>query len=312
MEQVIYLNPKSLFPTEISSNTIVGAIIQALSEISESDIKEIISEKPPFLISSAFPYAKSNGNKEHFFPKLIVEPSKIDTDLLRKAKKFKKVKFVHQTIFQDWINGEISEKELIEGIDEKYKVSNRLLMPKSLNLNFTITTIDRPHNLLNRLKSLSQEFFYSTAGYFKNAGLFFMIRYSNGSYKDKIESALRFLADRGFGGNLSIGEGEFSFKIYQGNIIGEPKDGELFTTLSLYCPTANEVGNITQGKAWYALVTRKGRSRDGIMKKSLMMFSHGSTFSRIEKDFLGKIEHVRKDPPVVEWGYAFPLRVSLK
>jgi CRISPR-associated protein Csm4 len=176
MSDIVYLKPKSLFPRSIPSDTLVGAIYYGISEIyGQESINDFIeNEEPPILISSAFPYVENNGNKIHFLPKLIVKPGKLSTDLLRKMKRFKKASFIHEEIFNDWINGRVSEGDLIEGIKDKHEVKNGLLVPKNTGLVFNIKTVDRAHNLLNRLTSKSEEFFYASSASFKNSGLFFL------------------------------------------------------------------------------------------------------------------------------------------
>lgn len=47
------------------------------------------------------------------------------------------------------------------------------------------------------------------------------------------------------------------------------------------------------------------------MKREVKMFSEGSVFPNLRKDFYGGIEPVRDNPPVVEYGFAFPVSVQV-
>lgn len=313
MSELVYLRPKSLFPGVIPSDTLVGAICYGISEIYGSkEVDEFIKkDQPSVLVTSAFPFIECNGDKIHFFPKLVVKPSMMGVDFLRQMKEFKKAVFVHQRIFNEWINGEVSEKDLIRGIGENYDIMNGTIVPKNDKLDFSIQTVERPHNQINRLNSKSEEFFYTTNTSFKGAGLFFLVRYLDRAQKEKVEGALRYLKDRGIGGNISTGFGQFDVEFDKNEVIKEPVNAEYFATLSLYLPHKNELSFFDNSGMYYGLIRREGKCRDGIMKKNILMFTHGSTFPIIEREYLGRFEYVRDDKPAVEWGFAYPVKVNL-
>jgi CRISPR-associated protein Csm4 len=103
--EIVYLKPKSLFPTNLPSNMIFGAICVAIKEIyGEDGLDQMLDlfdgENNPFVLSSAFPFVNGSDGKHHFFPKLIVEPFKEPiTNYGDHAKEFKKVRWIHQDIF---------------------------------------------------------------------------------------------------------------------------------------------------------------------------------------------------------------------
>lgn len=313
---VVHLKPKSLFPTNLSSDTIFGAICVAIKEVyGEDELDRMLDlfdgKSNPFVLSSAFPFINGSDGKHHFFPKLIVEPFKEPiTNYWDQAKKFKKVRWIHQDIFNDWINGNTTELDLIKEFDEKYRVKSGLLFPKGINLDPKLIVTDVTHNQLNRLSNRSENFFYSTGSYFKNAGLFFLIELFNKSYEPKIRSALKFLEDRGFGGDVSSGEGQFEIEGMENeSVITEPAKADAFTTLSLYSP-GSEFDSFDKRQAWYELIKIQGRCSDGVLKKSLFMLKEGSTFPSSDQKFYGKIEEVRPEPKrVVEYGIAFHIKM---
>jgi CRISPR-associated protein Csm4 len=307
----VYLRPKSPFPNTVPSDTLFGAICCGLGELYGKEKVDALlnSKEPPFLISSAFPFVDNGGKKEHFLPKLIVEPAEIDINLFDKAKEYKKAVFIHERIFNEWIRGEVSELGLIEGIGDSYRVVKGLLVPKGFDIKFDIKTADLAQNILNRLTAQSEDFFYLTKTYFLNSGLFFMIRFY-GDCKEEILAALRFLEDRGIGGDVSTGKGWFESSFGE-NRLKEPEDGGLFVTLSRYCPTKDEIERFPRERIYYELTRTRGRSRDGVIKRPLFMFKEGSTFPDLGKTFYGKIERVRENPDIIEFGYGFPIKVRM-
>ncbi|KAF5434828.1 CRISPR-associated protein Csm4 [Candidatus Methanophagaceae archaeon] len=317
MMEIVYLTPKSLFPTSLPSDTIFGAICVGLKEIYGVDeLTEILGlfndGTIPFILSSAFPFVGDSKDNHHFFPKPIVEPFEENiTDYLDHAKKFKKARYVHQSIFNDWINGCTSELDIIKAFDENYKVDSTLLIPQKMDLNFRLIVADTPHNVLNRLSNKSENFYYSTGAYYRNAGLFFLIQFLDESYRSKIMAALRFIEDRGFGGDISSGRGQFELNFVESTeLIKEPEEADAYTTLSLYSP-GNEFNSFDKNRIWYELTKIQGRSSDGRMKKSLFMFKEGSTFPLLDLEFYGGVKEVRPAPKrVVEYGLAFPVKMK--
>jgi CRISPR-associated protein Csm4 len=317
--EIVYIRPKSPFPLDLPSNKIFGAICVGIRAIyGEEELNEMLSlfhgNDIPFIISSAFPFVDGfkDRNKHHFFPKLITEPDK--TEDLDSAKKFKKVEYVDESIFNEWINGKISESTIIKVFDDRYKTKDKLLFPRGVELKFKLAVEDVPHNQLNRLSSCSENFYYSKGRYFDNAGLFFLIKFFDGKFKSKITSALKFIKDRGFGGDISSGEGQFEIEIISEmkstEMIDEPDEADTFTTLSRYSPT-DEFNSFDKDRIWYELVKIRGRCGDGITKKSLLMLKEGSTFPIIDREFYGKVREVRSDPRrTVEYGISFPIKVK--
>ena len=126
----------------------------------------------------------------------------------------------------------------------------------------------------------------------------------------KIRSALKFLEDRGFGGDVSSGQGQFEVEgMENGRVITEPAEANGFTILSLYSPSS-EFDSFDKSQVWYELMKVQGRCKNGEMKKSLFMLKEGSTFPSSDQKFYGKIEEVRPEPKrVVEYGIAFPIKM---
>ncbi|MDI6916955.1 MAG: hypothetical protein QMC80_04070 [Thermoplasmatales archaeon] len=77
--KVVYLEPRTSFiGSRIHSDTLFGAICWSIRQIYDKETLENILEKfkngkPPFLLSSTYPYI-GNGEKKHFLPKPIQKP----------------------------------------------------------------------------------------------------------------------------------------------------------------------------------------------------------------------------------------------
>lgn len=305
---IIYLEPKSLFQP-LSSDTLYGAICSAFSDIYEdfNDKLDLLKKTPPFLISSAFPFV---GTKDvaHFFPKPIDTPPEFEnTTVWENMKKLKKVKYVHESIFNKWINGEVNEAYLARNIDN-YRIEYELLYPKDFDLDFVIESRDIPRNSINRRSQLT-DIFYSSGNYYKNAGLFFVVRFMNKEneqkYRKVLSGAVKFLRDRGFGGDVSAGKGHFEIMGFADKeILRQPETGNRFISLSSYHPTEDEIKAYKERKElWYDIFTKRGRGFDGKIRKKITFFTEGSTFPDLNKEIYGEVIPV--DDRAVEFGYAF-------
>ncbi len=309
---IIYIEPKSSFQF-LSSDTLYGAICSAICTLYKDfdQILEQLKTSPPFLISSAFPFV-GEKNVDHFFPKPIEMLRKLDNVKNEEwMKKIKKAKYIHESIFNKWINGEINEGDIIEN-DNVYKIEAGLIYPGKSELKFKIKSIDIPKNSLNRLSLLS-DIFYSSGNSFENAGLFFIIRFTKKEYEknysDIIQSAMKFLSDRGFGGDISSGKGHFEIKcIDDSEIILPPEKGERFISLSCYHPTSDEIkAYMEKENLWYDILIRRSRGADGRTRKQVRYFSEGSTFPDMGKEIYGRTIPIGED--AIGFGYAFNVKM---
>lgn len=306
--RAVYLRPRSLFPGSLPSNTLFGEICHAMADLG-GPVDELIAEyasSPPFLISSAFPFIEGDGRsgKIHFLPKPIQPITKLpDPELFDAAKKVKKISLLSAPLFSALLKKEMTADALIKIID-KYTIRYGMCYEREENRDFKIEPAEIPHNKINRLSSASEAFF-ATSGYrFKNAGLYFLIDMKNQKWESEVLGAIRLLEDRGFGPKISSGGGQCSVSVEDCDIL--PKTtGNRVVTLSRYSPL--NFGDLG-AETYYELCRIRGRSADGVMKKPVMMLGEGSVFPDPGSPFYGKIVRVRDEPPVVEYGYAFPIR----
>lgn len=314
--RIIYLKPRSsLKGVELRSDTLFGALCWGIRQIHgnntlESLLSQFFSRKPPFLISSAFPYKEENNTTIHYLPKPITEPifPKMKTiEGYEKSKKVKKVKYISEKAF----NGVINAKDDVLEDESAFLDTTELI------------DIDVQRNRINRL-SLSTEgaLFYSHEIFFpSNMGLYFLL-ISQKDTKDYIDSALLYLEERGFGGGISVGKGHFKYlRSSDIEIIHQPQIANSFTTLSLYYPTKEEFTLFHENKEmiWYNLIKRKGKlecsfvGSDDIWKSTVQMFSEGSTFPLISGHEVYGENPIVKDKPVFvqHYGFAFPIKMKI-
>ena len=149
---LVYIKPLSTFP-KLHSDTLFGAITSAVSELYPDLVDEMINEfgqgRPPFLISSTFPVIFNGDEKIRFYPKIILDSdlSGIDSKII---KDYKKIDYIEEKLFYDLLNGEITERELLEDYNNYNRFSN-LLLSQSIDVDIGFGENILPNNSVNRL-----------------------------------------------------------------------------------------------------------------------------------------------------------------
>lgn len=347
--KIVYLKPKSSFLGEqIHSDTLFGAICWGIRQIYGNDeLEEMLSRfardskkfDPPFLISSSFPYMESEKEKRHFLPKPILKPiwRNVETkEALDKLKTIKKVAYIQENIFNGWINGKITDSDLFEHIKlkednityqlegEEYLQKGGILIEKG-DATGIFKETDILRNVIDRLSNTTTEggLFYTHETFIgEKSGLFFLIEIKDRVYENLLNASLRFVEDRGIGGDVSVGKGQFDIELLTDTeIIHEPKNPDSFTNLSLYYPCDDEIQFFKQHeeKTWYNLIGRKGKiesafvSTKDIWKESIQMFEEGSTFPLIaDRELYGKNPIVKEKPfKIQHYGFALPVKMRM-
>ena len=309
---LVYIKPITLFQ-QLRSDTLFGAICSAISELYPEKIDEIINdfeEKPPFLISSAFPYIYNEKKIIRFYPKINRITGYNEFDSL-KIKKYKSIQYFEEEIFMDLITGKTREEEIMQNLDEYY-TNYFMLMKKDPEIDFRLSNRIIPGNTINRINNSSENIYYTNGIDYTKMGLYFFIKFIDMEYVDIIKSALKYLKDLGFGKDISIGKGQFDYTMEENKIESElyENSGNYFVTLSRYIPTIENIENINNESA-YEIESKRGRSSRGEIRKQVRFFTEGSTFNHIkEKENYGQIVHSGVHSPAVEYGYAFPIKFN--
>lgn len=288
------------------SDTIFGAILSAANQLYRDNFTELVQkfndndDAAPFLVSSAYPYLEEDGDKIRFYPKPILKPVKHN---INQDKIIKKVNYVQENLFKTWISSE-GEKSIINQLDD-YHLQEGLLLEEDLGQDFAYQSSTIPRNTINRVTNASENIFYSSGVSFRRMGLFFLVRFIDEEYKNLFEGSIRFLRDRGFGGDISVGKGQFDYEIaYEDPLTDE---GNRFLTLSRYCPTSSELSQFNND-LWYELGSKRGRSADGSKRKEFKFFREGSSFPKLDKKIYGRIVKVASQ--ALEYGLAYNVGVS--
>jgi len=275
---------------------------------------------PPFLISSAFPYTCLDSTEFFFFP--FPQPFIREKIEPRAWKMLKGIKFVELNVLKggklNWIKfldeDVFSKKdEFLLRREDAEKLKGKLPV-------FEVRRVVR--NRLDRVTKSSM-LFHLMETFFKNdSGLFFLFEDFKG-YFNKIWSAMRLLEDEGIGADRSQGKGVFNLTV-KDFTLPSSRDANIFVTLSLYFPLKEELREYFNGEKIlsYSLVERGGFVYSSLAKKPVRkspkrLFSEGSIFPLLDREWYGKIVKVREKDEnlphdVFLYGYAFPFKLCVE
>jgi len=334
--------------TFIHSDTLVSAIISTwdklygASDLSQyfvaSDAKDAPADySPPFLISSAFPYALDC----YFFPRPLMKPQTDDAaDIPENIRKLlKKARFISKAVFDDYIAGKVPEPPR-EKTDKKANLiqKNKFqvtaeekgeLEKRMADSDGDITVFKEqevPRVTPDRITSASNIFYFARILFAKDCGYFFLVKYLDENIKVKFRAVLRLLGEQGISGDRNAGHGRFSPEFKKQTLTFDiPDDAGYFTSLSLLYPKKCELANgLLKGEAAYNFISRDGWffSRMSHLsnikrRQKRRMFAEGSLFHVTpDAQYYGQITDVK--PPdfsehsVFRWGIAFPVGVKLQ
>ncbi len=211
--QRIILEPESeIILNSYSSIFISRVITKMLHELYE-DPTDIINK---FVTSDLLPYVVNQPENIYLIPKPKL-PLQNELDVT-KLKQYKKVKYIDINLLADYdavLNNLLTPNET-----PKYTIKNGIILKKNTNIKFSISKIDRPHNLVLREKQISEngknvnstgEIFYLESSKYNNTGLYFYLYTDDEDTNKKIHAALHLLEDRGIGKKVNVGYGKFKY-----------------------------------------------------------------------------------------------------
>lgn len=330
----------------IHSDTLFSAICNAYRLLYGNEelrvlLEEFKHNEPPFLISSAFPYADEiltfplplSINWDKYADGGVIErlnagrseEEKIDKfDIL---KRLKKVKFVSEKIFWRIIEDEseiknyINDKNIIQGILFDDEGVERLKEQFGLKENKNIRIWrerEVPRVVIDRKTNVSNIYHFGEVFFAKSCGLYFLMDLRKEKYEKKVEAAIRVLGDEGIGGDRTYGKGLFKveFKEIEMNI--EPRNH--FVMLSLYYPREKEISMLRDG--YYELINRGGWiysiDAKNLRRRTVRMFTEGSVFKfreESESELNGSLADVKPEKftehNVYRYGYAFAVPMEV-
>jgi CRISPR-associated protein Csm4 len=170
-----------------------------------------------------------------------------------------------------------------------------------------LRSLDVDRNTINRVTGAVQEgrlFFGEETG-IGGGGVYFLIRFREPAIRPLVESALRFLEDRGIGGDASVGRGQVRIQSEDGDLLDENPGASHRVALSLLHPSPRDREHLAASakQAAYRLVKRKGRVEslyaptEQPWKSTLVMLAEGSVFPRDgERSVYGAAPVVKEQP----------------
>ncbi|MHA1274517.1 MAG: type III-A CRISPR-associated RAMP protein Csm4, partial [Promethearchaeota archaeon] len=309
----------------VHSDTIFSALCNILGKyFSENEynkfIQPFINRKPPFLLSSAFPYYEKGENTIFFFPKPLIFKDFVGNEP-NLAKKYKKIRYISKKLFDAYITGNDEfleanfkdknnnpiENNFLQGYQIWLSTEERELIPE-INALWKVERF--PRIVIDRITSLtgiyhySRVFFHEKVDENENVGLFLLINVIDKNNQEDILNNLflnfRYLGDTGLGGERSIGNGFFELQLDNDNnpfsieIPDNSKNSKYGFNLSLYIPTKNELQNkVIDHNSYYQLIKRTGWiSQKTYFRKSINLILEGSVLNKLNGNIMGKMVDV--------------------
>jgi len=322
---IVYLMPRAPFTKNVPrSDTLFGAIAWAIRLLygekelvrilDEFDLAISAQESPPFVISSLFPYFEDKEGKILFLPRPLSPPSfpsqTFNLETYQAYKRFLKIDYVSQSIFNLMTSGELEESRLLDDLAKKdgnYSQQAGTLMAASEHDRVRVLsrlTISQEHarNAINRLSSSTGgddggQLYYQPVtsslalpGNDAHSGFYLLVRVApdrSNRISDILRAAFRFLADKGLGGDTTIGRGHCDVEFSDEQLISDNPTGKRLVTLSLLHPGATDRKHFSrcQQQIYARLEKRKGfiesaytKEIKRVWKPTLFMLGEGSTF----------------------------------
>ncbi len=317
MTFAVYLQPRSLFPERLASNTLFGALCSAMSDLGisvDSLIASYDSGSPAFLLSSAFPFGTDgSGKRVCFVPRPILPPVRLSEKEFDFGKVLKKIEWIEASVFGDIASGKVQFSDLPSLLGcGKYTTERHALFPKSVGFSGMPFFSARTHNAIDRMTNESTAY-YETEGvaYPAGSGVYCLVDAGSAEVERDVRAAFLLLSDRGLGKRVSRGFGAFDVSFSEDVPFDLPDSGDYLMSLSRYAPSNEEFSLFGDGM-WYEMEEVCGVSADGMRRGCVRMFSEGSVFRRCpEMKRYGRVVRVRERPPVVEFGMMFPCALRL-
>jgi CRISPR-associated protein Csm4 len=278
----------------LHSDTIKNALFVCAKQLFGDEIKETFFND--FLISSAFPYFKN----DFFFPKPFLKlPLKIKDADKTEAKKLKKLQWIEKSLFENVITGK--ETEICKNdFSKDGKFLSKQFSKSDDKEKRIVYKIEETQRVRIKYDDDAEPFYSSRIHFAKESGLYVLIKTENQVFYNKIlKPAFCVLGSNGIGSYKHLGNGQFEPEFVSDSYtIFFPQNATHQMCLSLFCPTEEEIKNLSITKSSYQLVKRGGYlaspediSKMSWRKKSIYMFQEGSVFPN-EQKFTGKLSDV--------------------
>ncbi|WP_338790704.1 type III-A CRISPR-associated RAMP protein Csm4 [Bernardetia sp. MNP-M8] len=261
----------------LHSDTLFSALINTAAMLyDKKEVNEFVEEfkNGNLIISSAF-YCLEIGEKWiYFLPKPVTcSILELPESEHQFHKKYKKVAFISQTVWQKGIEPKDWNKECVFIQDhflihkdelqeykteeiEKLHIFSKISLPK-----VKVSTQDPKNRLYNQTNisiADNKPFKVGKEKVFPNIHFYFLVKSKDeeANYYKRLKLILEILADTGIGGERSVGCGKLEgIEIRENNFTVEEVDKNGFGAISLVIPKEKEFETVQ----YYDLITRGGR-----------------------------------------------------
>ena len=259
----------------VHSDTLSAALCLAWRDVFGADDGTLF-KKPPFLVSSAFPYIRD----VLFFPIPVWDIWK-GVDIGRR-KAVKAVKWLSRSLLEDVLHGKQLDIDTVVILPRGLAMTEEEFRRCGIGLMYQAWHVgERQRVHVDRLGQQAQGglFFFALQFFAADAGLYFLVEMDS-ALRHKFDSALEYLGDTGLGADRSSGLGHFHIRKKQTVSLRLPETTEHYLSLSLYNPSLNENLEVLFKDGAYTLLNRSGWvHRSTIGRPPIRVMGEGSLFS---------------------------------
>jgi len=305
----------------VHSDTLFSALVNTWRLLYPADLPVFFPDNHPdavafpyFRISSAFPFS---GN-ELFFPKPYWSPPHTENDDPGQAKTFKKLTWIAQPHFENWLKGEsLTIKGNYLSRDKRFLFGHAV----PTEISNPVAVQDSPRVRKDRETEQTEIFYYSRLYFDADAGLYFLASFQNQEWREKFGAVMNLLGDEGLGGDRSVGNGLFEVAEKSDSFtLHLPEQSAHSVTLALYHPQPDELkANLKD--AYYEMTNRSGWVFSGrgrsLRRNNVRMFAEGSVFSGPAGNYgdvvkvLDPLPEQNLNHAVYRYGQAFYLPINI-
>jgi len=322
----------------IPSDTLFAALVDTCRRSSDPEafIAPFLrgaAARPPFLLTSAFPFAGA----VRFFPMPTPLQRFFDHQMLKERRKdVQKIRFVSEALWRRIVNGERLDEWLFpqdkragpttgvalqggtfwltveecQTLPTRFRINEQTgqpIPPRALREHKVYADARVPRVTVDRISSASNIFHAGRVTFASGCGLWFGVEWhapqataGEATFEQVFRQTLTLLGDDGLGGERTTGHGTFRYK--EGGIltVSDAHPGSLALLLSRYHPRPDELPTALNGEGTaYTLDSVAGwlRSWDGAAqrRKRLWLVSEGSVIRTVGAAPWGDVTDMRPD-----------------
>lgn len=289
----------------VHSDTLFSAWVSAYARLfGKVAVEELLEQFEPqidplFRLSSTFIYRQTQEKTIYYLPRPLKRPVNYPDNDLDFSKEYKKLNYLPLEIWQCWYQGEGWQESDAEELKARVKKEKSQFKALENSGAFEYKAFEKeklPKIAVDRT-TRATNIYHTNFVYFKeNAGLYFLVEFSNSEFQNTFLNVLNFLGEEGIGGERSSGAGQFKVESSEltdkwEQIIKFEK-GNFYSLISLFWKQSLSEGFLENSS--YELLRRGGwisSSPSGSQRRrqSVQMFAEGSVFQDKPKGQLADV-----------------------